>query len=124
MNLGDKILQCRMSTGLQPANLDLTDTRSKESCKEEDVDQLTILQAWTRASNSDHRPPLKDTLRFCPPPMLGSSVFLHLFPPLDYHWSGSCFWASLAMVEHSILLYIGCIFLAFDSEGAICGILL
>ena len=37
VNVGDKILQCRMSTVLQPANLNLTDTRSKESYQEEDV---------------------------------------------------------------------------------------
>lgn len=37
VNVGDKILQCRMSTGLQPANLDLSDTRNKESYQEEDV---------------------------------------------------------------------------------------
>ena len=37
VNLDDKVLQCRMSTGLQPANLDLTDTCNKESYQEEDV---------------------------------------------------------------------------------------
>ena len=43
VNLGDKVLQCRMSSGLQPANLDLTDTCNKESYQEEDVTSVDHL---------------------------------------------------------------------------------
>ena len=72
--------------------------------------ELTILQEWTGALNSGHRPPLKDTLRLYPPPMLRSFVFLCLVPPLDYHWSGYMFLGLTGMLGHSILLYIGCFF--------------
>ena len=85
--------------------------------------QLTILQAWTRAVNSGHRPPLKDTLRLYPPPMLRSSAFLHLVPPLDYHWlrvSGT----HRPWFEIPYCSTLSSFFLAFDTEGARCGIFL
>ena len=65
--------------------------------------QLTFLQEWTGALNSRHRPPLKDTLRLYPPPMLRSSVFLRLVPPLDYHWSGYMF---LGLIGHGSKFHI------------------
>lgn len=125
VNLGDKVLQCRMSSGLQPANLDLSDTRNKESYQEEDVTSVDHFTRVDRGFELASSSPFKrhaTTLSSTYAPILCISSFgtACRLPLVRLHVSGP-HWPWFEIPYCSTL---SSFFLAFDTEGARCGIFL
>ena len=93
-----------MSTVLPSSNLDVTDTRSNESYQDEDVTSVdhftSVNKGFELGSSSPAFKRHATTLFSTYAPVLCISSL----PPV------TCFWASLAMVRNSILLYIEFIF--------------
>ena len=105
VNVVDKVLQCRMSTGLQQANLDLTDTRNKESYQEEDitsVDHFTSVDKGFELGSSSPFQRHATILSSAYAPVLCISSFCTV-PPLNYHWSGYMF---LGVTGHAWTFHI------------------
>ena len=122
VNLGDKVLQCRMSTGLQPANLDLSDTRNKESYQEEDVTSIDHFTRVDRGFELGSSSPFKrhaTTLSSTYAPVLCISSFgtASRFPLVGLHVSGPHWHAwRFHIALHWVLFFLRLMLRAQDAE--------
>ena len=122
VNLGDKVLQCWMSSGLQPANLDLTDTCNKESYQEEDVTSVDHFTRVDRGFELGSSSPFKrhaTTLSSTYAPVLFISSFgtASRLPLVGLHVSGLHWHAwTFHIALHWVLFFLRLMLRAQDAE--------